>query len=322
MHPKLLVSKEALKGRPPTGWDVLPPYWLDSDGLVMGLRVGEKIPLRALLHGLMLTSSNDAANVVAENLGGTIPEFMDQLNAYLKSIGCKNTRLSNPHGLTHPEHWTSAYDLAIITKKALKNPMFRKLVTTLEYEKPKTNKQPKSTLKMQNYLVLPKSRYYYPMAIGVKTGYTELAGFNLVAAAEKEGRTLIAVVLGYEDKQERFEAVRMLFEKAFNEKKAKRRLAGPETIFTKQVLGAKRPVKASLVMPLYIEYYPSEEPACKAALHWTVSQLPISKGQKLGEIHILSEDGRFLEKGDLVSQEDVKGTLFFALQQLVMDLFR
>lgn len=316
------VSRESLKGRPANGADRLHPYWLDSDGTMMWLKVGESLSLDVLLHGLMLVSGNDAANVIAETIGGTVPEFMDLVNEYLSSIGCKNTRFVNPHGLPHPDHMTTAYDLAIMTRRALQIPKFRKIVSTLNYTKPQTNKQPQSEIKLTNPLLKPNSRYYYPKAIGVKSGYTMASQFNLVAAAEHEGRTLIAVLLGCENKADRYENAKRLFEVAFAEEKSTRRLMGPENVFTRNVPGSKIPLKASLFKPLTNTFFPSEEPRCKAAVHWDVGQLPIRKGQKVGEIHILDDNGTFIQKGDLLALEEVKGTLWFVLKERIVQLFR
>lgn len=315
------VSGECLKGRPAKDRDHLPPYWLDSDGTMMGLKRGETLSLETLLHGLMLISGNDAANVIAESMAGSIPQFMNQLNEYLQSLGCQNTQFRNPHGLTHPDHWTTAYDMALMTKRALQIPKFRKVVSTLTYTKPQTNKQPSSELRLYNALMKPKSRYYYPKAIGVKTGHTNAAQDTLVAAAEHEGRTLIAVMLGCEKQGARYEDAKRLFETAFAEQKATRRLIGPEHIFSKEVPGSKCPLKATLTKPLAIEYFPSEEPKCKAALHWKVESLPIRKGQKVGEVHIQDEENQLLQKEDLVAAEEVKGTFFFVLKQKIFRLF-
>lgn len=318
----VVVSRESLKFRPPADWDILPPYWLDKEGAMMGLRPGEALNVNTLLHALILASANDAANALAENIGGSVPGFMDMMNKYLSELGCTNTQFSNPHGLTHPEHWTTAYDLALMMKRALEIPKFREMCATLSFKRPKTNKQPEGEIELINPLMRPKSRYYYPKAIGGKTGYTEAAQFTYVAAAEHEGRMLIAVLLGCKDRRERYLDAKKLFEVAFNEVKAKRRLIGPETIFKKEVDGIKVPLKASLVRPLSIEYFPSEEPVCKAVLHWEVDHFPIKKGQKAGEVHILSENGRFLMKGDLIAKEDVKGSLLFTLKQKLLSLFK
>ena len=320
---KATVSGECLRERPLKDRYQFPPHWLDTDGAItMGLKKGEMISLESLLHGLMLISGNDAANVMAESMAGSIPKFMEMLNEYLQSIGCQNTQFRNPHGLHHPDHWSTAYDMALMTKEALQIPKFRKLVSTLAYTKPKTNKQPECELKLGNPLMKPKSPHYYPKAIGVKTGYTSAAQKTLVAAAEHGGRTLIAVVLGCEKSESRFDDVKRLFEAAFSEEKAARRLMGPENVFVKEVPNSQAPCKAALVKPLMITYFPSEEPKCKAALHWDPLHLPIRKGDKVGEVHIQDENNLCLQKGDLIALEDVKGTFFFALREKIAELFR
>lgn len=308
------VSRESLRGCSLKGKEECPAYWLESDGTMMRLKTGEILTLDALLHGLMLVSGNDAANVIAESIGGTVPLFMEQINEYLVSIGCKNTQFSNPHGLTHPEHWTTAYDLALITKKALKFTKFRQVVSTLSFLKPRTNKQAELEIKLTNPLLKPTSRYYYPKAIGVKSGYTQAAQFTLVAAAEQEGRTLIAVLLGCEQKGARYEDAKRLFEAAFTEEKAKRRLIGPEHTFFQQIEGAKKPLKATVSKPLSISFYPSEEPKCKALIHWNTGPLPIKKGKKVGYVEVVDEKGRLIEKEDLLALEELQGSFFYRLK--------
>ena len=314
------VSGEALKGRPQTNRDHLPPYWLDSDSTLMGLRKGENLTLETLLHGLMLVSGNDAANVIAETAGGSVPEFVGKVNEFLQDLGCKNTQFRNPHGLPHPEHFSTAYDMALITKRALQLPKFRKIVSTLSYKRPKTNKQPEGELKLINPLLKPNSKYYYPKAIGVKTGYTNDQP-TLVAAAEHEGRTLIAVILGAETKARRYEEAKRLFETAFKEQKEMRVLIGPERVCSRKVLGSKSPLKAALAKRLSIEYFPSEEPECKAMIHWLPENLPIRKGQKVGEVRIQDERGTLLQAGDLLALEEVKGSFFFMLKKRIDPLF-
>lgn len=319
---KVTVSREAMKLKPPKGKGEIASWWHESDGTMMGLKTGEILTIDSLLHGLMLISGNDAANVIAENVAGSIPEFVARVNEYLSRIGCKSTQYRNPHGLTDPDHWSTAHDLALMTCRALKIPKFRKIVSTLVYSNPGTNKQPQKEIKLTNPMLKPGSRYYYPKAIGVKTGYTAAAKQTLVAAAEHEGRTLVAVLLGCENKGERFEDAKRLFEAAFAETKTFRRLMGPENIFTKEVPGSKNPLKASLITPLTITFFPSEEPKCKAALHWKCDELPIRKGQKVAEVHILDEQNRLLEKGDLIALEEIKGNFFFVLKEKVTRLFR
>jgi D-alanyl-D-alanine carboxypeptidase (penicillin-binding protein 5/6) len=319
LNRRVTVSADCLRGRPLHSKEH--PYWLDTDGVTMGLKRGEIVSLEALIHGMMLTSGNDAANVIAESIGGTVPKFIDLLNEYLQGIGCKNTQFRNPHGLHHLEHWSTPYDLALMTKKALQISKFRKIVTTLKYKKPKTNKQSPHEIRMCNRLVKPNSAHYYSKAIGVKTGYHSAGKFCLVAAAEHEGRTLIAVVLGCEKNADRFEEAKRLFEAAFAEEKMTRQLIGPENSFRKEVVGAKNGLNAGVNKPISIAYFPSEEPKCKAALHWNDTSLPIRKGQKVGEVQIYDENQVLLKKEDLVALEEVKGGFLFTLKKKLLKAF-
>jgi len=308
------ASAEALRIRPDKNDTDTPAYWDASDGTKMGLVRGEKVTLDMLLHGLILPSGNDAANVLAEAFAPTIPDFIQKMNQYLVSLGCKNTQFLNPHGYHHPEHFTTAYDLSLITKKALQIPKFRQIVSTLSYTKAKTNKQPETKMRLFNHLMTP-GKFFYPKAIGVKTGYHSNGGCNLVAAAEHEGRTLIAVIFGCENREDRYRDATRLFETAFAEKKEKKRLFTQKHLFVKELAGAKSPLKASLENELAVEFYPAEEPACKAFVYWETLEMPIRKGQKVGEVRIFNEAEHLLQKKDLLAQEEVQATLLFKVQK-------
>jgi serine-type D-Ala-D-Ala carboxypeptidase (penicillin-binding protein 5/6) len=297
------------------------PYWLESDGTMMYLKKGEVLPLDALLHGMMLVSGNDAANTVAEGTSGSIAKFVEELNFFVEKLGCVNTQFQNPHGLTHPAHFSTAYDLALLMQKALQFPKFRELISTLSYTVPKTNKQRSRELLLTNQFLKPKNRNYYSKAIGGKSGTTAAAGFPFVQAASHNGRTLIAVILGTPKQTDRYRDTRRLFEAAFAETKTKRRLLGPETTFTKSLPTATRPLKASLSKALTIEFFPAEEPECKAALHWNVERFPIRKGQKVGEVHILDAKDTFLQKADLIALEGISENFFLKYKHKLLNLF-
>ncbi|MDR0957698.1 MAG: D-alanyl-D-alanine carboxypeptidase, partial [Clostridiales bacterium] len=155
----------------------------------LGLIKGEKISVRDLLHALMLQSSNDAAVVIAEHVGGSVENFCDLMTLKAKSIGAKDTSYKTPNGLDAEGHFSTAYDLAIITRYALENKDFRDLINTKTY----TAKSDKRTFSLVN-----KNRflYEYEGAFGVKTGYTGNAGNCFVGAAKKDGMEVITVVLG------------------------------------------------------------------------------------------------------------------------------
>lgn len=322
LNQMITVAGEGLKMKDLKNMKEAPAYWLEKDGTTMWLLKGEVLSLETLLHGLLLISGNDAANTLAGALSASIPSFMEELNVYAKNLGCLNTQLLNPHGLHHPEHYTTAFDMAILMKKAVRLPKFRELASKISYLKPKSNKQPQSEIKSFYPLIQPGKSNYYAKAIAVKTGTHSAAGYNIVAAAEHEGRTLVAVAFGCANRADRNESAIRLFEAAFAEKKERRRLIGPESVMSQEIVGSKTPLRAALAKELAIEYFPAEDPNPKAFVHWEVPKLPIRKGQKVGEIQIITADGSLLQKGDLVSLEEVKGTLLFVLKETIQDIFR
>lgn len=290
-----------------------PPYWLVFDATHMGIKRGEILSLKDLVYGMMVVSADDASNIIAMHVGGTIPRFMDNLNEYLRTLGCKNTLFLNPHGLHHPKQHTTAYDMALITREALKNPLFREIVSTIKYTRPKTNKQESTTLVQTNRL-LRKGPFFYKSAIGVKTGYTSDSGHNLVAAAEKNGRTLIAVVLKNKDRSDKFKDAITLFDSAFAENKLRRTLVKdgpqPHTFYIPKA----GTLKTYLNEPITLDYYPSEEQPLKALLVWTPPQeLPIKKGQPVGEIQIVNDKGFLLKKQPLLADHDLHSSWFLSL---------
>ncbi len=167
----------------------MPPF---VEGTRVYLVEGEKHVLKDLLYAMMLNSGNDASLAVAEHVGGSVEGFLKLMNQKAQELGAKNSRFANPHGLSEKGHHSTAYDLALITRKALENKEFRTIVATRTY--PWKGKEWKTILVNQNKL-LKGGEYSYEGAIGVKTGYTREAGQCLVAAARRGETTYIAVVL-------------------------------------------------------------------------------------------------------------------------------
>jgi D-alanyl-D-alanine carboxypeptidase (penicillin-binding protein 5/6) len=161
-------------------------------GTSLRLKPNEKISMRYLLYGVMLSSGNDAAAATAHAISGSEAAFSRLMNAKAKKIGMRNTQYKNASGLPAAGHYTTAYDMALLTRYALRNGHFAKIVST----KTKTitsyrsGKARSRTIHNHN-----KMLWKYPATIGVKTGYTIAAGGCLVSAAQKNGVTLIAVVL-------------------------------------------------------------------------------------------------------------------------------
>lgn len=282
----------------------LPSHWLVTDCSHIGIKRGERMSRKDLLYGMMLSSADDASNVLAYNCKGSIPEFMKDLNAYLSSLGCKNTYFNNPHGLHHPEHVTTAYDMAIMSCAALKIPHFQEIVSTVRYTRPKTNMQEPSVLLQTNKL-LRKGELYYPRAIGIKTGWHSKASSTLVAAARENDRTLVAVLMNVKDRKVLFQEAIKMFDAAFSQPKMKKTLvrAGPQK-HAYAAAGIKTPVPTYTTNEVSIAFYPAEEPQVKAYLAWKDLLPPIQKGQELGAIQLKDEQGRILGEAPLFAAVD------------------
>jgi D-alanyl-D-alanine carboxypeptidase (penicillin-binding protein 5/6) len=282
-----------------------PSYTLEPEGTSMRVMPGERLSLYSLLHGLLLCSGNDAANVLAENTSGSIDKFIGELNQFLKNEGILETQFTNPHGLHHHEHWTTAYDMALMTKLALKHETFKDVVRATKYDLPQSNKQPPRTISQHNKLLKP-GPYFYPKAIGVKTGYVAKAGHTFVGAASHEGRTLIAVLLNCAESPHRFRDSIKLFETAFKEKLITRVLFAKESDqFTLQIKGAKRPLDAVLKEDLVLEFYPAEEPAFQALINWNKCKLPIKSQEIVGHLRLVAESGKVLKELPVYASHDV-----------------
>ena len=160
------------------------------EGSSIYLRNDEIISVKDLLYGLMLRSGNDSATALAYHVGGDILGFADKMNNLASVIGVKNTHFTNPHGLDHPDHYTTAYDLSIITAYALNNPIFKEIVSTKQHTVPATNKSEKRYFTNKNKLLSTLSG-----CCGVKTGFTKKSGRCLVSACERDNMTTICVVL-------------------------------------------------------------------------------------------------------------------------------
>ena len=164
------------------------------EGSSMGLQAGNKVTLTNLAAGMLLASGNDAANAAALYLSGTQEKFADRMNRRAGEIGMKNTHFVTPSGLDDDAHYSTAYDMALLAREALKNESFRKLCSSSTYQV--TFSEPEQKVSYSNHNKLLR---YYEGCIGVKTGFTKKSGRCLVSAAERDGITLIAVTLNAPD---------------------------------------------------------------------------------------------------------------------------
>lgn len=157
------------------------------EGSSIYLRQNECISMEDLLYGLMLRSGNDAATAIACKIGGSVEGFAKKMNEKAKEIGALSSNFTNPHGLHHKEHYTTAYDLALITRAAMKHNLFRNIVASKRWI---SSRETNGVFYNKN-----KTLSQYPGGDGVKTGYTKVAGRCLVTSATRDGMQVIAVVL-------------------------------------------------------------------------------------------------------------------------------
>lgn len=177
-----------------------------------GLVAGEEFTVEDLLYALMLASANEAANVLAEHISGSVEEFAELMTEKAIELGCENTNFVNANGMHNENHYTTAEDLAIIAKYCFENETFKDIIETVSYTVPATELHPESDRVLTNTdaLINENSRYYYEYALGGKTGFTSQAGNCLVCFAEKDGVYLTAVLLNASSSANRFSDARNL----------------------------------------------------------------------------------------------------------------
>lgn len=173
---------------------------LPDDSSSANIKAGEVLTVRQLLECLLIVSANEAGTILAEAVSGSVSAFVEEMNAEAAVLGCENTHFVNPTGLHDPQHYTSAWDLWLITQEALKHEDFLAICDTIKSIIPATNLSPERTLRTTNYLLdtWRALGYRYRNAHGIKTGSTSDAGYCLVSSAEKGELHLLSVVLGCE----------------------------------------------------------------------------------------------------------------------------
>ena len=194
------------------------------------LQIGEQLTIEQLLYLLLLPSANDAAVVLAEFIGGSVENFASMMNAKANELGCINTHFVNPNGIhyansenkTYLDHFSCAYDLALIGRYAMQIDKFRSIVCTTNYKLAPTNLHSADdrTFFNSNLLLHKERPYFYEYTTGIKTGYTDPAGNCIVASSKKDGIEYIAVILNGDDMQDgsdsRYVDCKNLFDYAFN----------------------------------------------------------------------------------------------------------
>lgn len=297
------------------------------------LKVGEKLSLRNALYYLMVVSSNEAANVIAEAVGSDIPTFVNMMNETAKELGCTGTHFSNTHGLHDPTHYTTARDLSVITRAALSYETFREIVATPEYTVPPTNLSDAVRLTTTNYLILNDGNryladnggyytYYYDLASGIKTGFTSAAGRCVISRATDGNLDLLCIIMGAISRQmsdgstryENFVEAKKLFNYGFDNFAYAKLASGGDNPFpvipaTVKYADDKRGVvlipaeDVSYLLPK--EYDPDLVGWKEVYDSDKALEAPLEKGQKVGRL-IMTYDGDRVGETDLITLTEVK----------------
>lgn len=289
-------------------------------GSHIALDSGEILTLKDMLYALMLPSANDAALAIAKHYGGSEKEFVRLMNEKAKELGALNTNFVNPHGLHDTSHYTTAADLAVITRYAMKNEDFRKIVQTKKYEIQPTNKKNEARYFTNLNKLIYNSGYnqicidgiyispLYEYATGVKTGYTPEAGNTLVASAVKNGTELIVVAMNGVS-LEMYQDAHNLFNFGFNEYKV-------ETLITKNTFvknikienGDSREISAITESDFATIVKTSSSKKIESKVTINDLALPLSKDDIVGKIEYLM-DGKVIGTVNLITPTPVKSTL-------------
>lgn len=247
----------------------------NQEGSSIYLRAGDVVPMRDLVYGLMLNSGNDAAAAIAEYVGDGIDDFVDMMNQKAKELGCRNTRFENPSGLSDENHFSTAYDMALIMSYAMNNEEFRKIASTREYQ----IHLPGSVTYLKNHnRLLWRSKE----CIGGKTGFTKASGRCLVSCARKDDITIIAVTLNDKDDWNDHEN---LYKYAFGKVHNKNIISRFDILCTKKIHSSRVNILAGedFVIPVTDGIHKSI--SCKIFLDENISPA-IYTGDKIGYAEI------------------------------------
>ena len=174
---------------------------LGEDSSSAGINPGDVISMRDLIYCAMISSANEACNIIGSYLEGSVGAFVAKMNEKAAELGCTNTHFENTNGLPTEGHYSSAYDIYKITAEAMRYPDFMEIANTVNYTTESIRLNDGEPIGNSNALINPQSdyggnRYLYEYASGIKTGYTRAAGYCLISTAEKDGVNLMAVVMG------------------------------------------------------------------------------------------------------------------------------
>jgi D-alanyl-D-alanine carboxypeptidase (penicillin-binding protein 5/6) len=184
----------------------------------IALREGEELTVESAIFAMMLHSANDASNVLAEHIAGTQEDFASRMTMAARMVGAMNTNFTNAHGLHDDEHYTTAYDIALITRHAAGDARFMEYFGRDRHTMPATNRRAyERVFTNYQYMLMEQSRFYDPEVLGGKIGFTNPAAHTMSTIAERDGRTLIAVVMGSYFTDDKYRDTRLLLDFGFEQ---------------------------------------------------------------------------------------------------------
>lgn len=269
---------------------------IHSDGSSIGLKEGYTLSLESLVYGMMLESGNDAAEVTAEFLALSEERFADLMNKKARSIGMNSTNFQTASGLDGEEHYSTAYDMALLGAYAVKNPVFRRICSSIEMRVQFI--EPDFSMTFSNHNKLMK---YCDGVFGIKTGFTKKSGRCLVTACERGGTTLVAVTLNAPNDWDDHEK---LYDECFRELKTVR--TDFEIPSTVRIYGSDKDRISIRPLTDYYDYsYFEQKNLTVETLINRIVHAPVKSGDVLGEIRILC-DGETIHKTPVIAMENVE----------------
>lgn len=297
---KIMTAIVAIENGNPEDIVTVSPAAAAVEGSSMWLKAGEKITLESLLYGLMLNSGNDAATAIAEHIGKDVDGFAKMMNDKAKQLGLKDTSFANPHGLDNENHYTTAYELGLITCYALQNEKFCEIVNTKRKTIEGLENGMTRTLKNHNKMLT-----LYDSADGVKTGFTKKCGRCLVSSATRDGLRLVAVTLNAPDD---WNDHAQMLNYGFSKYKSKTLLKKNSYVKTISVKGGtKKEVGAYIPRDISIAVSDKEVPKIKIDVP-DVCSAPVVIGERVGSASVLI-NGKEFEKTDILAQTGIPKTV-------------
>lgn len=299
---------------------------------IAGIKVGEELTLNDLLHFVLIISANEAANVIAENVSptGRIEGFVKLMNEEAEKLNLQNTHFTNTYGLDDENHYSSARDLSIMAREAMKNPIFREIVAKKVVPLPDTNLRTSAQwgdwhIESTNKLLNSTSQYYDHVT-GIKTGYTEKAGRCLVfSAVDSEGLELLGVILGTDSYDTLFKESQELLEYGYKNYKVRTLASNGDYYGRYEVADAVDNIPVDIQIEGEVSYLlPVSQEKLQETL--TVEETlnmpfvaPISKGQELG-FKTWYYNGEKIGSVKLVAMNDVEKTMAAKIRDKFMGL--